>query len=378
MEPAPGPVERVAAACAAALPAAGPVVAGVSGGSDSVALLGAAAEVLGPRLVVATVDHGLRASAAAEQRLVADLCRDLGLTHRLLAAPPGAGDRRGATETASRARRHGALAGLVTELGAVGLLLAHHRDDAHESLLLHLARGHRGDRALASIPALRPLAGGALLLRPFLVGPRPPGRVDLTRWREARGLPALDDPTNADASVPRNGLRAWRADPDAPEVVGAARLEATRRRAQRRLAATLAAAAERLARHLHPAGAGARLDAAALTPPDGRPADGWLVELLRLLGGCLAAPRELDMRASWLREWRRRGGPSARGALELPGRPRPLVALLAADGLHLPHEPLAPGPPEARVLGALLRLPAHLPDGAARGPARDLAGAGAP
>src|SRR5579863_9240554 len=63
------------------------IVLAVSGGPDSVALMWLAARwrralSRGPRLVAVTVDHGLRAEAAAEARDVKRLARTLDLPHR--------------------------------------------------------------------------------------------------------------------------------------------------------------------------------------------------------------------------------------------------------------------------------------------------------
>ena len=65
------------------------LVLAVSGGPDSVALMWLAARwqrslARGPKLVVVTVDHGLRPEAAREAREVKRQAADLGLTHRTL------------------------------------------------------------------------------------------------------------------------------------------------------------------------------------------------------------------------------------------------------------------------------------------------------
>ncbi|MGB1007329.1 MAG: ATP-binding protein, partial [Thalassobaculaceae bacterium] len=69
----------------------------VSGGADSMALLrltAAAVADVPRRLLVLTVDHGLRAAAAAEARRVAAWCAGLGLAHETLTVrerPPSRG-----------------------------------------------------------------------------------------------------------------------------------------------------------------------------------------------------------------------------------------------------------------------------------------------
>jgi tRNA(Ile)-lysidine synthase len=82
-----------------------------------------------------------------------------------------------------------------------GLLLAHHRDDQAETLLLQLLRGS-GPRGLAAMPSHRPLGAG-WLGRPLLGFSR---RV-LCQYADAEGLQWIDDPSNFDTEFDRNFLR---------------------------------------------------------------------------------------------------------------------------------------------------------------------------
>ena len=64
------------------------VLVGVSGGSDSIALLllaNAWAQKSGANLQAITVDHGLRPEAAAEAAFVASVCEAIGVSHVTLA-----------------------------------------------------------------------------------------------------------------------------------------------------------------------------------------------------------------------------------------------------------------------------------------------------
>jgi tRNA(Ile)-lysidine synthase len=334
------------------LPRGARVLLAVSGGSDSVALLAAARAGLDAPLAVAHVHHGLRAAADRDAAFVQDLCAGLALPCHVAHAPPGPADP-ARSETAARRRRLAALADVARRAEARVVLLAQHLDDDLETLLLRLRRGHSGDRALAGMPVLRPLAPDVLLLRPFLLPAAPPGRAELAAAREAAGLPHVEDESNADLSVPRNAVRAWLA-AQPPETRAA--LLTLRAGARARLRRRVLAAASNLEQHLHAEGLGARLDAAALQPPPGEPRDEFAAEVLRLLGAGLQLARRLDPRATVLRQLDER---LARGGeLLLPGDPAPLRVLLRGPTLHFPDDAPASGDAATRTLAALLACPA--------------------
>jgi tRNA(Ile)-lysidine synthase len=162
------------------------VLLAVSGGVDSVALLDLLAGPAaghGGRLVVASVDHGLRAEAAAEVAAVGALAaaRGLPFVPVRLALSPG-------PDLANRARlaRRAALVAAAAEADCARIATAHHADDQAETLLQHLLRG----AGLAGARAMRPL--DPPFCRPLLAEPR----SVLAAWVAARGLPAVDDPSN--------------------------------------------------------------------------------------------------------------------------------------------------------------------------------------
>ncbi|MCJ2084686.1 tRNA lysidine(34) synthetase TilS [Methylobacterium sp. E-005] len=244
----------------------GDVLLAVSGGADSRALMHAAA-ALGARVRVATVDHGLRPDARAEAEGVAAAARALGLPHAILAwagAKPGTG-----LQAAARAARYRLLAAHAAAIGAERVLTGHTLDDQAETVLMRLAAGS-GPAGLAGMHAARPLAPGIGLGRPFLALPK----AALVAWCEARGIPYLRDPGNADPRFARGRLRAaW------PilerEGLTPGRLARLAQRAARDEAALRAAA-------------GQALDAARLPAADGT---------LRLDGTVLAAlPEAIALR----------------------------------------------------------------------------------
>ncbi|MCA2013089.1 tRNA lysidine(34) synthetase TilS [Cereibacter sphaeroides] len=169
---------------------AGPVGVAVSGGGDSVALLVLAVEALGAaRVAAVTVDHGLRAEAAAEAAGVAALCQRLGVRHEVLRWDEGPAG--GNLMDEARAARLSLIGGWAR--GRVdAVLLGHTLDDQAETVLMRLARGSGVD-GLSGMEARRE-SGGLLWLRPFLGVSRDALRAEL---RE-RGIGWVEDPSNAD------------------------------------------------------------------------------------------------------------------------------------------------------------------------------------
>lgn len=169
------------------------IVAAVSGGPDSTALMhliarwSAAGER--PPVLVATIDHGLRPEAAAEATFVAQEAAALGLPHRVLA---WTGDKpRTGIQEAAREARYRLLLDHAREAGASHLLTAHTRDDQAETVMMRLARGS-GLSGLSGMPR-ETNRHGIRHVRPLLDWPKS-ALLDLCR-RE--GWRFVDDPSNA-------------------------------------------------------------------------------------------------------------------------------------------------------------------------------------
>jgi tRNA(Ile)-lysidine synthase len=180
------------------------LLAAISGGPDSMALLHVLARLAGPLgLVVHAhgVDHGLRAEAKAEldgaEAFAASLAVPFARTRVGVA-------RGGNLQARARTARFEALAVAAHAIGAKAIATAHHADDRAETVLLRLMRGS-GPRGLAALPARAPLSGHAdlELLRPFLRARR--GAV--VAHVERHAIPFATDPSNGDARFLRVRVR---------------------------------------------------------------------------------------------------------------------------------------------------------------------------
>lgn len=184
------------------LPAGCAVVAAVSGGADSVALLDLLLAERRFRVVCWHLDHGLRGGSAADAAWVAELAARLGVACIGERADVRAHLRGDGVEEAARRVRYARLAAACARLGAAAACTAHHRDDQAETALLQILRGC-GPEGPAGIAPERRLEGGVRLLRPLLHA----GRAELLAHCRARGLAWREDPSNADQRLRRNHLR---------------------------------------------------------------------------------------------------------------------------------------------------------------------------
>jgi len=178
------------------------VVAALSGGPDSVALLDALVTLGnagGFRVVAAHLDHALRPGSDADARFCAALCAGLGVPfHTAVADVRGRAARDGdGLEAAARQERYAFLSRIKDAAGAVVVAVAHTRDDQAETVLLRLLRG-AGSVGLA---AMRPRAGD--VIRPLLRA----SRTQVLEHLALRGLDCCEDPSNGDPAFLRNRVR---------------------------------------------------------------------------------------------------------------------------------------------------------------------------
>jgi tRNA(Ile)-lysidine synthase len=188
----------------ALIPPRARVVAGVSGGSDSVALahllhdLDAAGDL--EFVGIAHFNHQLRDAANRDQEFVVGLAESIGrpcLIERGDVAARARNERR-SIEDAARASRHAFFERTRVHFGADVVALGHTRDDQAETFLLRLLRG-AGPRGLAGM-----YPGHGTIVRP-LIDCR---REELRQFLSDRGAAFVEDESNADVSIPRNRVRA--------------------------------------------------------------------------------------------------------------------------------------------------------------------------
>lgn len=177
------------------------VIAGVSGGADSVCLLFVLLEIqkkIPFQIRVVHVDHGIRKEAGRDADFVEQLCRENKLPFYLERADvPELSRSSGLSleEEGRRVRYRAFERALGKDTGKIAV--AHNSNDRAETMLFHLFRG----TGLRGMSGIRPVNGR--IIRPLLCA----SRREIEAFLAQRGLSYCEDSTNGEDAYTRNRIR---------------------------------------------------------------------------------------------------------------------------------------------------------------------------
>lgn len=176
-----------------------PVLVGLSGGADSIALLTILVK-LGYSCIAAHCNFHLRGDESMrDERFAEAYACKLHIPFRKTDFDTNryAADRHISIEMAARDLRYAWFEELRRETGAQAIAVAHHRDDSVETLLMNLVRG-TGIRGLSGIS---PKNG--YVVRPLLAV----SRQEIVEWLGEQQLSYMTDSTNLTDAYTRNFIR---------------------------------------------------------------------------------------------------------------------------------------------------------------------------
>ena len=174
-----------------------------SGGADSVSLVYALVSLGYKKLILLYFDHGLRSDKERdfEKRFVKDFANKLKVSYRIMSLPiQFIADQYGySLESAGHEARYYCLERFAGIYGIKTVLMAHHKDDLLETLLLQLGRGsvfHMG------LP-LKHVIHDIMFARPLLAQ----SKQDIVAYCEEEKVSYCEDSSNTDLSFQRNHIR---------------------------------------------------------------------------------------------------------------------------------------------------------------------------
>ena len=171
----------------------------LSGGADSVALL-LILQRLGYRIEAAHCNFHLRGEESdRDEDFVKSLCKRYGVPLHVIHfdTKEYASIHQVSIEMAARDLRYGYFRQLCQDLGAASVCVAHHRDDAVETLLMNLLRGS----GIHGLTGIRPKNGQ--IIRPLLCV----SREEIEEYLHSIGQDYVTDSTNLVDDVVRNKIR---------------------------------------------------------------------------------------------------------------------------------------------------------------------------
>lgn len=185
------------------MPRCNSAVLALSGGMDSMVLLHSLDQLrrqsrLDFELRAVHVNHGLQEEAESWQQHCERSCEQLGIELSCSVVEVDRGNS-SSLENAARDARYQVFEAVLQSGEA--LLMAHHRDDQMETILLRMMRG-AGVKGLAGIPLSRAVGAG-FLFRPLLDF----DRGDLAQYAQQQQLQWLEDSSNRDTDFDRNYCR---------------------------------------------------------------------------------------------------------------------------------------------------------------------------
>ncbi|CAH0416515.1 tRNA(Ile)-lysidine synthase [Periweissella fabaria] len=178
------------------------LVVAASAGVDSQVLLASLAQLhAAPKIIVAHINHDMRAQAATEATFVAQQAKQYGFKYEELIWPQTQHPKHG-IEAAGREVRYRFLAQIAAKYHASKILTAHHANDVAETFLMKLMRGGRWEQ-LGSIQWTRAFNAQTDIVRPLLNIPK----KDLIAYAHQNNLQWYEDASNQDLNYTRNRIR---------------------------------------------------------------------------------------------------------------------------------------------------------------------------
>jgi len=176
---------------------------GVSGGSDSMALLhfmvNTVKDKVGFDLIAINVNHNMRPGSRKDSKFVSDYCKVNGIPYAgyNVGVPAYAAANKLSSEHAARIKRYECFDAAIKKYKLNKFVIAQHSSDQAETILLHILRGS----GIAGARGMEHMRG--IYVRPFLET----AKTDINAYIFKNQIPYVDDESNIKSNYARNFLR---------------------------------------------------------------------------------------------------------------------------------------------------------------------------
>ena len=178
------------------------IVLGVSGGPDSLFMLDILNKLkkdLQIELIVAHVNHKIRAEADEEEEFVRQFCEKIGIEfyYKRIEVEKYANNNKIGLEEAGRKVRYEFFEEVCNKAGANKIAVAHNKNDKVETMIMHILRGS----GISGLQGIQPQANK--IIRPIIEIER----KDIEKYCEEQKLDPRIDKSNQDNTYTRNKIR---------------------------------------------------------------------------------------------------------------------------------------------------------------------------
>lgn len=179
------------------------LIMGISGGADSICLLcvlGILKDEMKLKLLAVHINHGLRETAARDQKYTEDMCKRFGIECKSVAVNVNeyVNENHVSTEEAGRILRYNAFEKIGAGISKhFKIAVAHNMDDNAETMLLNIIRG-TGIKGLSGISSKR-----ENVIRPLLCVTR----AEIEKYLDSMNISFCTDETNLTDDYSRNKIR---------------------------------------------------------------------------------------------------------------------------------------------------------------------------
>ena len=176
----------------------------VSGGSDSMALFHILTDWVSdnkPKIIVASIDHGLRSESKSEVEFVKKICEIKKIKHFSLATSENLSDSQGNLQDNARSARYELLRNWAISKDLQCVFLGHTLDDQEENLLIRFLRGSGVDGLVSMEDVV--IRNEILWMRPLLRL----RKEELRNYLRNNNYTWIEDPSNYDNKYRRVQMR---------------------------------------------------------------------------------------------------------------------------------------------------------------------------